>query len=480
MGILKYTCVFLLALISICSAGKAWARQNIVIGELSVGYNFQDRTYKDSGTTDDQADDTRDLYASPRMRLSSRGASDFLAFTYAPTFTYDDIDGSNDVGHDLNLLAEKNINRDWLVRATNSYFYGQDSSTDNEQRSSPIIPGEVTPSTPAAPGVERPESDIPQLTEKYGRRKYWRNDFGLSTDYTYARDSIVGAGYNFGMLRNVDGDADSDGATGDYSDYDRHEWVGRLSYRFNIHWNAESEVSYVKGTDDENNTGTTDNLNDNLEEYHGSLRLNYNWRPHDNFFGKYSYAETVYEDTTQENSTIHEATFGWDHDFSRRLRMTLSAGPTLVTYENKSSETGYNSFAGLVYTFKHSALTANTSYNYEFDNFDGEESGLSKVWRSDLGFSHRFTPHLQTTISTGYTKSDSEQPGDVTIFQEDDSFAYTEETYDTGLVVSYSFLRWYTLSASYRYSEYQSDYDDDYDEHRVMLTLTAAKELFRW
>ena len=61
-----------------------------------------------------------------------------------------------------------------------------------------------------------------------------------------------------------------------------------------------------------------------------------------------------------------------------------------------------------------------------------------------------------------------------------DHFGYTEKTWEAGVSVGYNFLRWYTVSVSYRYADYQSEYDQDYDEHRVMLSLTATSEIFRW
>jgi hypothetical protein len=474
MGHLKHAGNTLLVLTGIFAGEDVLARQNIVIGEMSVGFDYQDRIYGESDATIPQTtadEDYEGLYATPRVRLSSRGATDLHEFTYAPTFTYDIVESSSLIGHDSNLLAEKNINRDWLVRATNSYFYGEDSLTDSERRGAAIIPGE--PQEPE-PDVGGGQGDGQRLTENFGRREYWRNDYGLRTDYSYAQDSVVGAGYNFGVLRNVGGD------TAGYSDYDRHEGIGRLSYRFNIQWQAETEASYVKGVNDLVRTGTAEPVNNNLEEYHGRLRMNYTWRPHDIFFGQYSYAETVYEDALQEDSAIHTATIGWNHDFSRQIRMTLSGGPTLVTYEDSPSDTGYNAFAGLVWDFQHSALTANTSYNYEYDNFDGRASGLSKTWRTDLGYSYQFTPQLQTRFSAGYEKSDREQPLGITLPGAADSLQFTDENYYTGLLVGYSFLRWYTLSVSYRYADYRSEFERDYNEHRVLLTLSASKEIFRW
>lgn len=304
----------LLTLAGLLLPGTTWARQNIAIGEITIGYDYQERKYDNeeleevlpsdttdglAGTsaeddteeetsdtespssaeatssnvealpdtstdssenttvestatplrppalTDEREGDTRSLLVTPRIRVSSRGISDLIEFTYGPTFTWDEVDNSENVGHDLNLLAERNLSQQWLVRATDSFYYGTDTLADYERRSDTIVPAtEEAPPEPEV-GAGPPESVGQELTEDYGRREYWRNDFGLETDYTYAPDSVVGAGYNFGLLRNVGGD------TAGYDDYDRHEGIGRLSYRFNSRWHAESQISYVKGIYDE-------------------------------------------------------------------------------------------------------------------------------------------------------------------------------------------------------------------------------------
>ena len=453
------------------------------------------------------------------------------------------MDNSDNVGHDLSLNAEKNLSPRWLVRATDSFYYGEDTVADYQRRSGDIVP---TSEAPAPEAEVAPEEPIGQeLTEAYGRREYWRNDFGLQTDYTYAPDSVVGAGYNFGLLRNVNDEV------GGQDDYDRHEGSGRLSYRFSNRWRAETQLSYVKGiydeaqipvrqpaaepatTDATGETGAAENettddettptqdettatedqsaettdtlaleeLNDDLEEYHGRFRLNYDWRASDVFFGEYSYSATNYESQLNEDAAIHRFTGGWEHDFTSRLRMTLSAGPTFITYDESDNDTGYNAAAGLVWNLNQSSFTATTAYDYEFENFDGRRSGLSKIWRSQLGYSYNFTPNLQTRLTTGYERADREEPRDVQVInaietaaaepaatdsmdiapvEEPDNFQYTEETWDAGLSVSYTFQRRYTVSVSYRYADYQSDYDLDYDEHRVLLSLSATSEIFRW
>jgi len=473
MGNLRKAGVVLLVLTGIHPASEIWARQNIIIGELSVGYDFQDRNYKQaSAAIDSDEENARSPFISPRVRFSSRDVSDLLEFTYAPTFYYDDVDSSHFVGHDLALLAEKNINRDWVVQATNSYYYGEDSLADNQLRGESIFPREKT--TEPSIGAERTVNAPDELSDVIGRQRYQRNDFGLSTDYTYAQDSVVGAGYNYGVLRYDDEETFSG-----ESDYDRHEAIGRLSYRFNYQWQVETEGRYVKGMYDEPRWSVIDTAEDDLEEYHARVRTNYRWRPHDVYFGEYSYVETVYEDENRNNSVIHNMTLGWSHDFSPRLRMTLSGGPSLVTFEEGDDENGYNAYAGLVYTFQQATLSANTSYGYEFDNFDGLRTGLSKTWRSELECSYRFVPELEAIFTTGYERRDQEQPGGTATIFDSDSLNYTEETYDVGLRVGYGFLQRYKLAASYRYADHSELYED-YDEHRFLLTLTAAYDLLKW
>lgn len=472
---LKQTGLVLLATTAaLYGSGEAWARQNIIIGELSIGYDFQERNYKQSERFDSDEGDTRSLFATPRVRFSSRDVGDLLEFTYAPTFTYDDVDSRDIVGHDLNLLAEKNITRDWVIRASNSYFKGEDSVTDNEGRRSPIIPGATEPTTSQPPGAGEPTDAVRELSDVNGRQKYWRNDLGLRTDYTYAQDSIVGMEYNFGVLRYDEEDAGSG-----ESDYDRHEWIGRLSYRFDAQWQLLTELGYVRGLYDEVG-GTDPRENDDLEEYRAMIRTNYAWRPRDIFFGRYQFTETAYDEDSRQDAAIHEFTVGWDHDFSETLRMTLSGGPSFVTFEDSDDEVGYNAYAGLVWRVQpQTTLSAQTSYRYEFDNFDGLQTGLSKTWASGLSCTHQFSPQWHTDISTNYTRSDNDEASGTVVTNDSDRFNYREETYDVGLGVRYTFLQRYTLGASYRYSDH-SEPNNDYDEHRVLLTLTAATELFRW
>lgn len=513
--------VFVILIVACFWTSNAFSRQNIVIGEFSIGYDFTEREYDDSDNltadeaailTGNSADfnndtdegDTRRWFLIPRVRFSSTGISDFMEFTYAPTLYYDELESDSNTGHDLNLLAEKNLTRSWSFQISDNYYYGDDAVEDTALSEAEIIPGSDEPDEEQTVGAEQTDGTGQSLREQNDRREYWRNTFNLGTDYTYSQDSVVGLGYSFGVLRNIDDDE------GGYQDYDRHEGTGRLSYRLNRFWRLETEGAYVRGyyepteityLQPETNTDETEaesgeqtvysqseeEVNDDLEEYHFVLRTDYDWQTRDRLFGLYSYSATDYEAELREDAAIHGITMGWNHDFSRALHITFSGGPTFVTYDERSTDSGYNAYAGMIWDFQHASLTANTSYGYEFDNFDGDRTGLRKAWRSGLNYAQDLSPQLSLLLGANYVRSDNEEPLATTVLltssdetTEDEVIEYTEESYDTGLTLSYTFLRWYTVSAYYRYADYRSENDLDYDEHRMGITLTASKELFRW
>jgi len=549
--------VFIL-LTAFCWNSSAYSRQNIVIGSVSVAYDFAERKYDvnddevatvvtvpidqnaDTSTSEEESveaaelgpnetdvGDANRLIISPRISVSSRGINDLLEFTYAPSFpflTFDEYNNQDSVGHNFNLIGEKSFTKNWGFNVSDNYYYGYDSLEDAALSNSAIIPGTDETEDEQTVGAEQVDGTSQSLSEKNGRREYWRNTFNIGTDYTYAQDSVVGLGYTFGVLRNLSDDDNG------YQDYDRHATTGQLSYRINRYWKMETQVGYVKGiyeptevtfiqpeiiqvpvenedneldenvAEEENESEiefeeqtvfnqSEEEFNDDLEEYQFLFRVNYDWRTRDRLFSSYSFNATDYESFAREDAALHDITLGWSHDFTRAFQMTLSGGPSFATYENRSTDTGYNAYAGLIWNYhQHTTLSANSSYGWDFNNFDGDRTGLSETWLSSLDYSYQFSPRLSLSFSTSYKRSNNEEPLATTVLLDlegedtasDDISEYIEESYDAGVTLSYNFLRWYTVSATYRYADYQSENDRDYDEHRVYLTLSASKELFRW
>lgn len=530
---------------AILTTGTVWARQNILIGEVSVRYDHQDRTYDNDGVRpevptdsdgeavtqgagdgrrvivfDDREGDRRDYILSPRLTFSSTGINDVIELTYAPGVNYDDIDETTDLDHDFRLRMEKNMTRNWLVKLSNRFFLGEDPVRAEQRRTADIVPGSGVTAAPE-PVVGSPAAEPDQaLTERFGRRRYWTNAMDVGTEYTYGEDRLVSVGYTFNVLRNDDSDA-----AGGYTDYDRHSGDLLLHHRFSRKLSAEGEAGYSRGLFDEPDifvvtppsapapsgegaqepseaTPAVRQLagddSDDIKEYSFRIRGGYDKSAHLNLFTEYSYLGTDYDSTLREDSDIHNVALGFDYDITSRLHATMSAGPSWVNFENRSTETDYNAHAGLSWDYMHGVIRFFADKSYNTENFDGRRSGLTDSWNTGVSLDYQFTRDLTAAFSATYAHDDRLQlpiPQTIVVVDDDQTgeprtpedfseVQYTERDYDVGITLSYTFLRWYTLSGGYRYYNFDTDSADSgygpYHEHRAFIEMTFSKEMFRW
>lgn len=522
-------------LLIVVSTDTACARQNILVGDLSVGYELRERDYDErsipeaegqagdeavgAGTevifAEDRAEDRNRYFLEPRLTLTSTGITDEIALTYAPRINFEEDDSTNHIDHDFGLLADKNFSRAWSVSFSDNFFLGDDALRESDARTAVIgSPAEGEEEEADAPIAG--EEDLSGLTERVDSRRFWRNDLELSTDYVYKEDSIVGAGFSCDMLRNVDDDI------GGYTEYDRYDGMLSLSYRFSQQWHAEVEGHYIRGIfDDEAEAAVVRvspaeedidvegedaeedigveredvNVSGDLDEYDLLTSVIYDWTRHDNLLADYHFLGTEYDHPLRDDSRLHEVSLGWNHDFTSQLRLTVSGGPSFLKRENSSLESDYNAYAGLTKDFFHSSLSVYGEKGYDQESFDGRRSGLTDFWRVGADYSYQFTENLAGTLTGAYRNSRREEPpaaDAVVILEGEDSgagvavlpedFEYTDEFYDAGASLSYSFMRWYSVTGGYRYLKRDSDLagSSNYDEHLFFITLTASRELFRW
>ena len=477
------------------------ARQNIVNAGIASRYEYQERDYDNEGTVtengvvfrDNRTGDERNYIVSPQLSFSSAGVSDLFQFTVAPALNYDDLYNTTDVDWDFRMMEEKRLSNNWTFTMTDGFFLGDDPVRENDLRTAEITPGAIRVQeleVVGAPGDE----DNPALTERYGRRRFWRNDFVVSTGYTYAEDSVASIGYNYGMLRN-----EGDNGADVYAEYDRHDVFGSLGYRFTPAWRVDNQARYSKGNFDEDqqilfltNNGIVDNRRlDDLEEYQFQTRLSYTSGPHLQYFGEYRYQGTDYEDVDRDDYDIHEFLVGYNYDVSPHLRVTMYGGPVIGSFDNSPSDTDIVAYGGLEWDVEHGTFAFTLEKGYSQNNFDGRSSGLSEYWGAASSFSYQFTENLQSEVSANYVDHDRIQdlgffPADAeaTRSPEFGQTLYSEQSYDVGASISYTIASWYHITTGYRYfnndSDLEGDLYGDYDEHRVFIELSWGKELFRW
>ena len=512
------------------------ARQNILIGDISIRYDYQERTYDESGVVagipdgsggevvggdvsegatgaptvivlEDIRGDRQSYILAPRLTYSSTGINDLLEVTYAPGLNYDHLGATTDIDQDFGLRAERNFTRNWLVTLDNRFFLGDDPLLQEQYQTAVVAPDTGEPVI-EDPAVGAPAEDSEEgLTELYGRRRYWTNDLNLTTDYDYGLERTVRVGYTYSVLRNDETDS-----AGGYTDYDRHTGLLSMDHRFNQRWSGFGEVRYSRGLFDEpdifvvtpegDGEGEVDQVtgtgSEDLEEYNFLIRGGYDTSPHLHWFTEYSYLKTDYDAAVREDYQVNNVALGVDYDVNSRLHLTLSGGPSWGSFENSPTENDYNAYAGVSWDYMHGALTLYGEKGYEQSNFDGRRSGLTDFWRTGVALDYQLTQALTATVSASYMDNrrlqyptpqtivivDNGQPVEPAPEESLGREEYTEKDYDAGFSLAYTFLRWYTVSGGYRYYDHASDLTEgdsgSYYEHRAFIQLTFSKELLRW
>ncbi len=542
----------LLAGCSVCFLGgnvqTACARQNILIGAMSIRYDHQERTYdnvgrppteprtgvtSETGTStaqlvDDRRGDRQTYIITPRLTFSSAGTNDLFEISYAPGLNYDHIYDSTELDHDFALRLEKDITRVWHVSVNDNYFLGDDPVREEELRSRDSTES-AQESADQEPVVGAPVDDSGEnLTDIFGRRRYWTNTLDVLSVYEYGEGRSVSVGYTYDVLRNEDSNL-----AGGYTDYDRHTALLRFQHRFDRQWYTEGEANYSKGLfDDIERTTSTRALPESLVsstggetlgaggpfgagnevdrnqeadygsgdlvEYLVRIRGGYAYSPHLDMFTEYSFQQTDYDDAGRDDYSVHNVALGLDYDLTTRLHCTLSGGPSWGVLGDGSTEMDYNAYGAIIWDFLHGTTTVSAEKGYSENNFDGRRSGLTDFWSVGFSLDYQFSPSLAATVSASYVDNshlqnpivDATGVATVNLDEQDrpaeafDQVIYTEKDYDVGASLTYTFLRWYTLTGGYRYVIHDSDqyeYDvDSYDEHRFYVGIAVDKEVFRW
>jgi hypothetical protein len=150
----------------------------------------------------------------------------------------------------------------------------------------------------------------------------------------------------------------------------------------------------------------------------------------------------------------------------------LGIGPTYEKTEGQSANWSENGIAEVNYAFQHGFINFLVEKTYDVDNFSGsDERGAVDTWESRLAGSYQLKKDIALSGRLSYINEDREEEGG----------DFQRDRYIAGTVLSYTFWQYYTASIDYTFTKQESDRErDDYEDHRVLLTLSWEKELFRW
>jgi hypothetical protein len=183
----------------------------------------------------------------------------------------------------------------------------------------------------------------------------------------------VGFGYGFRVLRN---ESDEEEVTAEYDEYDRHEFSGIWSYRFNPAWRTSLNLAYIKGLYDDLEVQVPPDLID-PEALPKTFSFPRTWRstgrmsvlitpgaPMTFFPFLYRFRGTEYEDVRRD-IWAHEFSAGWDHAFDSRTRLAIGAGPSYAEAEDLDGEWGYNAYLNFTRAYQHADIQGRGQKGYE-------------------------------------------------------------------------------------------------------------------
>ena len=471
-SLLLGACVYTLVL---PAAGPACARQTIVTGSAGTGYDFRDRTYKEAQADTGNEGDAQRIYIEPAVTVVSQGVYDTLNVHYAPQLGYDFVDNESNVNHQLNVSDERYLSQHWSLKLSDDFRHSDDPETSNSLMSTTAAGSEDTG------GVTQ---DV--LSNDRSGHRYWTNNAGLSTSYALFENTRLGGGYNYSVLRNETG---SDA----YDEYDKHAFFTNLSHGFDANWRSSLGLNYTRGLYDGKETGSgssSTSSTPDLNQYGGNVGVDYVLSQRDFFPVKYSLSETQYDGDTRRDTQAHEMSAGWSHAFDQQTRMTVGAGPSYVKTQGLDGAWGYNAYLTFMKQYEHLSYSLQLDKRYEAQNFTGaNDSGLNDTYNASANLSYQYTEALGLNCFGRYTRESQIDPQGqyrdavtgVLVEKTTGDVSYDKDVYQAGVGLKYDFARWYTAGVQYVYyvSDGQLD-SDQYTDHRVLLTLSAKHELWRW
>ena len=475
--------LFLLSCVSslgLSVANSAYARETIVTGSAGTGYDFRERKYKQEQADNEDEGDAHKINIGPTITVASRGVYDTLNLTYSPQLSYDFVDEDNEVNQQLSVSDERYLSKHWSLTLSDDFRYSDDPESSSDT-STTVTTGDDGQTD----GVSR---DV--LSNDLSGRQYWTNTAGVRTSYALLENTRLGGGYNYTVLRN-EGGGDEGGDA--YDEYDKHAFFTNLSHGFNANWRSSLGLNYTRGLYDDEETvsgSSAAGSTPDLDEYGGNVGVDYILSQRDFFPVKYSLSETQYDGDTRRDTQAHEWSAGWDHAFDQQTRVTVGAGPSYVKTQGLDGTWGYNAYLTFMKQYEHLTYSLQLDKRYETQNFSGtDESGLTDTYNASANLAYQYTEALGLNLFGRYTRESQIDPqGDyrdavtgVLVESTTGDVTYDKDIYQAGLGLNYAFARWYTAGVKYVYyvSDGQLD-SDQYTDHRVLFTLSASKELWRW
>lgn len=406
------------------AAAKA-DRQTIVSGGLAVRQGYDSNVYR----TNTNKVDEWSTALSPTLSLTSSSPRDTLNFSYSPSYVYNHRTDEGHFDHSLLLAANRALSDRWQLSVNDSFEKSDDSTLGRDET--------------------RDTSNRVNLSENLPRNRYWTNYFGINNTWQYRQNSTLSLGYNHSIYEN---DVNPD--------YQRHGVPLSVSHEINRQWQAEAGYTFTEGIFDRYDS----------RQHTTNAKLIYRLTPHKAIYGFGNFSTTDYSDDRPGYDTVG-GRLGYSQQIDQQSDIDLGAGLSSTGRDGDSSTSAFDYSLAYRRQFERGTFSLDGAGGFDDRQFNGENDGLSKFWSIKPVLRYQLAEKLASSLYALYR---------------DDKYIertpeQTEKSYEAGGSLDWSFSRWYTAGIRYVYHKLDSNIaGNDYDDHRLYLTLSAAKELWKW
>ncbi len=445
--------------------GTSYSRVNSLTGGIGTYFDYSDRSY-DAERRD--SNDYRAIGLEPMINFVSTSEKDRYQLRASPSIKYDLDNEETDWDSNVLVAADRFVSERWQLRFADTFIRTDYYDGNTNSASQP-----VDPST----GV--PEIYDPTLSTNLNRRRYSRNTLYVASNYFYHEDSSFRMSFNYNTLIYDDSGIDR------YNDYDRYAFNLLDEHRFNPRWKTTIDLNYVIGDYDEVPDVILQNneLSRDLKEYRLLLSVENDSITHNPLSLTYYFINTDYDSILRDDAYINQVRATWRRDFSPHLYTRLGGGPSYTKVEGSDANWGANGIAELNYLIEHGFLNFTLDKRYGVENFTGDfQRGAVDTWDSSFSFGYQLQQDLRASGSLTYIYQDrSNQFSEIVNENVNLPDSYHTDEYIAGAGLAYDFWQFYTARIDYTYINQDSEIPGDtYDDHRIVLTLSWQKELYRW
>jgi hypothetical protein len=388
----------------------------------------------------------------PSISVYSKGSKDSLQLRYGPSYVFNHRTDDGKFDHQLHLAAERDLSERLHISMADIFHQSDDSILLRDTAATTTDIAQVTEAETTTDSTQLIERDSIQLTENRQRARYWLNSFDIGSVWEYRRNSSLSLKY-----RNTIYDTE-----GPQSDYKRHAPSLAISYEINHQWLVGGGYGFIYGEFDQA---------DNSKQHNGHARLSYRPSPHSSLYGQGNYFTTDY-DGMLVNYRITEGELGYFRQIDQKTSIDAAAGYSTIDWDDDTASEGLFSWdLSLTRGHEKGALSLFAAGGFEDQRFNGEADGLSKHWSFSAAISYALAEKIILSLHQTYSN-------DKFIEQVQES---EQRALEAGGDLAWSFARWYTAKIRYLFREVDANQEiDDYNDHRLYLTFSAAKELWRW